>query len=191
MAKEQQENKLNLKEILKLIKIENKTEYLQDLIKNNKIKSIIGGIVRKYNYNLTDIKQITENLVMEYTIRYYEYTEDYTEEKYINFIRKYLGRKVKSMIFDWDYPQEILIDFQDNYDTFAIEDFTDKLIENIDLKNAIGQLNQQEQNVINKIFYDGYSEEEVAIDMSITQQRVNQIKLKSLEKIKKILKSYC
>lgn len=50
--------------------------------------------------------------------------------------------------------------------------------------DALETLEQREQSIVRLYYFDGFSEEEIAFTYHITQQRVNQIKERALEKCK-------
>lgn len=182
---------MTLKELLYKIKIEGDISYLHELLKNEQVKGIITSIVKKYKYNSKDVKNIVESFIQDFTLKYYEYMDDYTEERYINFIRKYLGRKVREVIFKF-YPQEEIsfgdiINFEDLDENYLQNDFSDKLIKKIDLENAIKKLDEREKFVIQKYRFEGYSQKEIAEQLNITQSTVCKIDKKALKKLKKLL----
>ena len=52
----------------------------------------------------------------------------------------------------------------------------------------IRQLEEVRQQVIYMYYYQGYTEKEIAKVLSISQQKVNQIKREALEQLKKAIK---
>ena len=50
--------------------------------------------------------------------------------------------------------------------------------------NALDTLEKRERSVLKLIYFKGFTEEEIAESYQITQQRVNQIKKRALEKCK-------
>jgi len=53
---------------------------------------------------------------------------------------------------------------------------------------ALSQLSERERFVIEQLFWDGWTEAEIAQELGISQQMVSKIKGKTLRKLREILK---
>lgn len=83
---------MQLQEILYHLECEGDIFYLKELIDNKLVKEVILKSCQRHKCK----KKLAEDLVRDYTLRYYRYEDDFTEERYIHEITKYIGRRVRS-----------------------------------------------------------------------------------------------
>ena len=62
-----------------------------------------------------------------------------------------------------------------------------ELTQKIYIDDVITNLEDREQSILKLYYYAGFSEEEIADSYQISQQRVNQIKSRALQKCKKLI----
>lgn len=84
---------MKLTEILYHIKINGDWNYLRDLMKDEQVKTLIVGVCKRHRCKA----DVARELLKDYTVRCYRYDEEFTEERYINNARKYLGRRVRQL----------------------------------------------------------------------------------------------
>jgi hypothetical protein len=60
------------------------------LIQDEQVKEVIKAIGKRSKCK----RKVLEEMLQEWTMRSYRFDEVYTEERYINLIKKYLGRKL-------------------------------------------------------------------------------------------------
>lgn len=66
---------------------------------------------------------------------------------------------------------------------------TDELwAENITIMEAMKKLNDKEKNIVNKRFFDGKTQMEVAEEIGISQAQVSRLEKSAIERIKRIWK---
>ena len=66
---------------------------------------------------------------------------------------------------------------------------TDELwAENITIMEAMKKLNDKEKNIVNKRFFDGKTQLEVAEEIGISQAQVSRLEKSAIERIKRIWK---
>lgn len=180
---------LELKEILYKIKVDGDLSYLNNLIKFDKVQNLIRNIIKKYHFNNKHIKFLCETMIKEITIKNFNYQDsDYIEEQYLHYLKKSLGRKVRREI-NQDRPEEELMSgLPNDYENIGeYSDFAETLVENIDLCNALDQLEPDERYVLEKIYLEGYTEVEIAENFNMSRQNINKIKNKALIKLREIL----
>jgi len=73
-------------------------------------------------------------------------------------------------------------------ETIADEDKTDKMIDNIMLKNIIKDLSSRDKKIIYLRYYLDRTQSEVAKELNVSQVQVSRLELKILEKIKQRFK---
>jgi RNA polymerase sporulation-specific sigma factor len=61
----------------------------------------------------------------------------------------------------------------------------DTWIERLVINDALQTLNDREKNIINKRFYEGRTQMEIAAEIGISQAQVSRLEKNALEKIKK------
>ena len=62
----------------------------------------------------------------------------------------------------------------------------EKWIQNISIQEALNKLNSKEKSVINKRFFEGRTQTEVADEIGISQAQVSRIERTALEHIKRL-----
>jgi hypothetical protein len=87
---------MKLQEVLYEIKVNGETLYLKDLINNLEVHDVILNAHRRHKCK----NKILEDLVRDYTLQYYQYSEDFTIERYLNGLKKFLGRKARMVGYD-------------------------------------------------------------------------------------------
>ena len=84
---------MRLQQILYEIKVTGDLNYLKDLVRDNEVKSIINNVCKRNKCK----SDIVRELLKEYTVRYYRMNSEFVEERYLNSIKKYLGRKARQI----------------------------------------------------------------------------------------------
>jgi hypothetical protein len=85
-------SKMKLDEILYHIGVEKDLSYLNELIFNNEVHSVVVSSSKRHKCNVG----LLNDYVKEYVIKFYEYSEsDYLKERFINSLTKFLGRKAR------------------------------------------------------------------------------------------------
>jgi hypothetical protein len=85
---------MQLSEILYHLNVEGDVNYLNDLVKNQLVKEVIIAASKRHKCK----QDVLQSWLCDYTIRYYKWDDsEYCEERYLNLIRKYLGRKARSV----------------------------------------------------------------------------------------------
>lgn len=84
----------SLKEILYLITENGELHYLKELVKNEQVKQIIKNVSNRNKCKSNSVIQYLNDCV----VRYYQHDEsEYVEERFLNLIKKYLGRKAREI----------------------------------------------------------------------------------------------
>lgn len=77
--------------VLYEIKVNGDLGFLKDLMRDEQVKSVISGVCKRHKCKVDEVKE----LLRDYTLKNYRFDEDFTEERYLNGLRKYLGRKIR------------------------------------------------------------------------------------------------
>jgi hypothetical protein len=85
---------MELSSLLERIKVDGDLQHLKQLVKDNKVQHVIENVCKRNHCK----RNVIEDLLKDYTIRYYKYDDEYTEERFINSIKKYLGRKGREQL---------------------------------------------------------------------------------------------
>lgn len=191
---------MSLKEILYNIKILNKYEYMDDLFNTIQMKSLLWQMRIKFKHD-ENIQDLFQSVIKEFIIKNYEYTNEFTEEKFIIYLKNALPNRLNRKLNQWRFQANtISFDFLDNLldngadistNEIVKEDFSDLETDKMDLNNALKTLTERQMQVISMIFYEGYNEIEISNMLKISQQRVNKIKKQSINKLKKYLTRGC
>ena len=127
-----------------------------------------------------------------------ENKNNYNEEKFDSYLNKSIilysrayfkkqvnmGNKEKTIIDDEDYTSFIQDFIMINSAFSAVDD----IVNNIELNNALKSLSAIEQSVIFLLFHEDLSQEEAARILEIYSKTVSKIKIRAINKLKKILK---
>jgi hypothetical protein len=85
---------MQLSEILYHLNVEGDVNYLKDLVKNQLVKDVITAASKRHKCK----QGVLRSWLCDYTIRYYKWDDgEYCEERYVQAIRKFLGRKARSI----------------------------------------------------------------------------------------------
>lgn len=84
---------MKLHEILYEIKVNGDLNFLRDLMRDEQIKNAISGVCKRHKCKA----DVARELLRDYTVRCYRYDDNFTEERYLNNVRKYLGRRVRQL----------------------------------------------------------------------------------------------
>jgi hypothetical protein len=88
-------SQLDLRQILYEIKMNGEINYFRDLFRNEEIREIVNHVSRR---NKCD-KSILFNMLRGYVLNEYEYDKsEYCGERFLNEIKKVLGRKGREII---------------------------------------------------------------------------------------------
>ena len=128
-----------------------------------------------------------------------KYTKENGKEPTIDIIAKELGvdREEVSLSFDAiqdpiSLQEPVYNDGQDSiYIMDQVKDVknTDELwAENITILEAMKKLNDKEKLIVNKRFFDGRTQMEVAGEIGISQAQVSRLEKSAIERIKRIWK---
>lgn len=80
---------LSLQELLEKTKKEKNPFYTKEILRSKKVSTVINYVCRKFK-----VKRLQVELwIIEYTLKYYKLDDLYIEERFLNGIRKYTGRK--------------------------------------------------------------------------------------------------
>jgi hypothetical protein len=177
---------MELKDILYKIKIEKNDDYYFELIKNKIVNGLIWSVVKRHRSNQDIVYSYAVSALYELTMNDYCYQEDYTEANYVAFINICLRRRVADMVQDDRLSNTCLYD-----ESCKNKPYFDTQSEEDNFNELIKILNPTEINIIYKIYHDKYTEQEIADELDVSQQAINKIKQKSLEKLEKICKNGC
>lgn len=72
-------------------------------------------------------------------------------------------------------------------DNFVLPDFTKELENNLFLADALKKLTKKQNEVIKLVYLDGVSVAQIAERKGTTRQSINEIKLRALDKLKRLL----
>lgn len=127
-----------------------------------------------------------------------ENKNNYNEEKFDSYLNKsiilYSKAYFKKQV-NMENKEKTIMDDED-YTSF-IQDFiminsafsaVDDIVNNIELNNALKSLSAIEQSVIFLLFHEDLSQEEAARILEIYSKTVSKIKIRAINKLKKILK---
>ncbi len=127
-----------------------------------------------------------------------ENKNNYNEEKFDSYLNKsiilYSKAYFKKQV-NMENKEKAIMDDED-YTSF-IQDFiminsafsaVDDIVNNIELNNALKSLSAIEQSVIFLLFHEDLSQEEAARILEIYSKTVSKIKIRAINKLKKILK---
>jgi hypothetical protein len=85
-------SQLSLRDILYEIKINGDINFIKDLCKNEEVRDVITKVSQRSRCD----KSILINILKEYVLNEYMFdTSDYCEDRFVNNIKKYLGRRVR------------------------------------------------------------------------------------------------
>lgn len=162
------------------IKIENNKEYYYHLLKDRNVQWIINKTVYPYKYNLEDIRSECVLRVLESVDRY-EYSDDFNFIFFLEFISKYLGRRVCEYVMK---SKEIPLGDVSNIKDLEIENVdADKL----DLKLALNKLSQEDKELIEKLYLKGITEQELGEEEGVSRQAINNKRRRIIRKLRKIM----
>lgn len=175
---------MNLHEIITEIKINNNKEYLDDLLRNEKIIEIINDVVKWYKYNKEDVRDIVKLSILEY-MNTYEFADNFIEVKFLDSLKRKVSYKTKKMVNGTYKSKEIPFDCIDKVCYMAdlsLEAVEDK----IDLQLAIKTLDDRERKVFKMYYLEGLNQKEISEKLNFgNQQRVSEVLQNIKEKIKK------
>ena len=127
-----------------------------------------------------------------------ENKNNYNEEKFDSYLNKSIilySRAYFKKQVNMENKEKTIMDDED-YTSF-IQDFiminsafsaVDDIVNNIELNNALKSLSAIEQSVIFLLFHEDLSQEEAARILEIYSKTVSKIKIRAINKLKKILK---
>ena len=84
---------MRLQQILYQIKVNGDWNYLRNLMRDEQVKSVVSSVCKRNKCK----SDVARELLKDYTVRYYRMDEEFVEERYLNSIKKYLGRKVRNL----------------------------------------------------------------------------------------------
>lgn len=84
---------MQLSQILYEIKVNGNLNCLRDLMRDEQIKNVLSGVCKRHKCKA----DVARELLVDYTVRCYRYDEKFTEERYLNNVRKFLGRRVRQL----------------------------------------------------------------------------------------------
>jgi hypothetical protein len=79
-----------LQELLYEIKVNENIYFIPKLLKNKEVEEIVFGLCRRYKVR----KMIVDNILQDYVIKSYVYSNIFTVERFKNEVMKHVGRKV-------------------------------------------------------------------------------------------------
>lgn len=85
--------KLQLQEILYHLNVEGDISYLKQLLEHEEVKEIILNAHNRHKCKTKILKQ----LLLDYVIHEYEYTEVWMTERFKNGAKKWLGQKAREI----------------------------------------------------------------------------------------------
>jgi CHAT domain-containing protein len=95
--KQTNEHQLSLDELLYLIKEQGEIPYSQQLLKNEQVKEVIKRTTSRIkSENKEDLYQKAHVIIQDIVIREYRYDSEYTEERFLNIIKKSLGKRLRN-----------------------------------------------------------------------------------------------
>ena len=159
------------------------------------------GEVRRYlrDNNIVRVSRSVRDLAYK-TIQVRErISKEKGKEPGIEEIAKELGVEPEEIAFSLDAIQDPVSlqepVYNDGSDSIYIMDQvkdvknTDELwAENITIMEAMKKLNDKEKNIVNKRFFDGKTQMEVAEEIGISQAQVSRLEKSAIERIKRIWK---
>lgn len=175
---------MTLQEILYEIKINGRNEYMNDLFQTLQVKSILRWIVANYPTKQKEAYSAVCFMIKKVILTNYKYQEEATEAKFVNFMRKVLPQRVYRIMVKEDRKHASIEQYENKLMT---KDFSDGLLEKIDLRKAIQHLKESERDLINDLFFNNKTEVQIAQDLGLNQSTVNRRKIKILAKLYNML----
>ena len=184
-------------EVLELIREAKKAnnEAIETLIERylntvRKINNKWGGTDDGFQEGILGIYQAIKTFDESYNTKFMTHLYFHIEAKIRKFIDKERYRVPQYLIESIKKGEQERLYFSE-IENFEIEDgSTDN--ENLENKVLVERLlnccTKQEKEVLNLLFFEGYSGQEVAKKLKISRQRVHIIKFKALEKIRRYIK---
>lgn len=159
---------------------------------------MIIGEVRRYlrDYSPIRVSRSMRDIAYKALGAKEEFVNKHQREPSIIELAKILELKKEEVVFALDAIMEPMSLFEpvftDGTDTICIMDQVrdikntdDKWLENLSIKQAIDNLSEREQNILDLRFFIGRTQTEVANEIGISQAQVSRLEKLALEKIKK------
>lgn len=162
------------------------------------VPMIIGEIKRYLRDNSTlRVSRTLKDLAYKAMSIKESYVFKNGEEPSIEYIAKELEVEKEDVVFALDSMQEIISIYDSAYNDsesdkfFVIDqikdesDLEDKCTSNITLENAIKKLTNREREIVEKRFFQGKTQIEVAEEIGISQAQISRLERSALKRIRK------
>lgn len=162
------------------------------------VPMIIGEIKRHLRDNsVLRVSRTLKDLAYKAMSIKEEYVYRNGEEPSIEYIAKQLDIEKEAVVFALDSMQEIISIYDNAYndsesDNFCVIDqikdinnLEDKCTNNIVLQNAIKKLTAREKVIVEKRFFQGKTQIEVADEIGISQAQISRLERNALKRIRK------
>lgn len=157
--------------------------FIVNFLEDARITRVKRKILGYYSYNLEDIKSELDVLIIEFVMDKFD-LEDYQDEETFleqmkNEVARCLITKVRRGYGRYDIP------FSNDHDTLANQSVCDDT-SYININEFTETLTQREMDVFNLCYVRDLKEEDAAKLLDVTQQAVNQAKLRIVKKFTKL-----
>ena len=162
----------------------------------------MSGVEKFNTYNkelALELKNKIEKQLYKDSINTYKYNKEHGKEPTIEQIAKELNVEKEDVAFSFDAIQDPVSlqepVYSDGAESIYIMDQvkdsknTDELwAEKMTIMQAMSKLNDKEKMIVNKRFFDGRTQMEVAEEIGISQAQVSRLEKSAIDHIKKMYK---
>lgn len=178
---------MNLKEIIEKIQFDK--DFIFNIIKYPKVEEISKNIVNMYKFNKDEAKDIVQFAITEFFYQDNVNLENFNEDNFLFYLNAFIKTTVRKHIRQGYSGKEYPSSDWSEYINLVNDKFDDdKIIERIDLENAINNLSKRDQEIFKLYYVDRNTLQQIANMLNLSKTHVHNILGRSNNKIKNILK---
>ena len=177
---------MKLRDLLKLVSVDKKYEYIQDIIDHDVVRRVTRDVVyrcRSSRHSKDEVKDITLTCLKELLLSNYVYQDEHTEAKFVVYLQRALMPLV-IRYFKMDSPyqeipkgdtKECIVNPDDN------EDLCEELI-------SEGVVTEYQAEILKLTYEQRMTSQEISELYGVSQQAISRAKNRALKRVEAFVK---